>query len=69
MLMELPYGSKIKVLSPPELVGEWLVVDVCAACEARYWSDALPRFDFLMSAQVLPWAVPVRVEVYSNVQN
>jgi len=63
----LGYGSIVEVLSPDSIRGEYLVVDLCAGCEAYNWEDRTWRIDFLDTGQRLTWAYPVDLRFVSVV--
>lgn len=49
------YGDVIIVIAPDEIVGSYVVRDICTGCNASNWADNRPRIDFLDVQQRLPW--------------
>lgn len=57
---DIPLGSTIRVHSPKEMVGDYLVLDFCGDCIKP---EGHIYFDFLDNRPRLAWTVPMLVEV------
>lgn len=58
----IPFGSNVYVSAPPEIVGNYTVIDTCGACI----KNGLVYIDFLDSIQRLNWSVPVYATITFN---
>jgi hypothetical protein len=43
-----PFGSRLRVVSPAPIAGDYLVMDICPACDDYYNSHGVLFLDFLM---------------------
>lgn len=67
MLVRIPYGSIIHVLSPNSIMGDYTVIDMCMQCEPTFWApDYQYRIDFLDTVQRLDWATILTFEVVTS---
>lgn len=57
---DIPLGSTVRVHSPIEMVGDYVVLDYCGGCIKP---EGHIYFDFLDNRQRLPWTVPMLVEI------
>lgn len=57
---DIPLGSTIRVRSPKEMIGDYLVLDYCGGCIKP---EGHIYFDFLDNRMRLAWTVPMLVEV------
>lgn len=57
---DIPLGSTIRVHSPKEMIGDYLVLDFCGDCIKP---EGHIYFDFLDNRARLNWTVPMLVEV------
>ena len=61
----VPLRSWVHVSGPPEVAGDWFVMDYCGDCLRS--DRPLPNVDFLQSKQALPWNVPILIEIYPGI--
>jgi hypothetical protein len=57
---DIPLGSTIRVRSPKEMIGDYIVLDYCGGCIKP---EGHVYFDFLDNRMRLAWTVPLLVEV------
>lgn len=48
LLEKYPCGTELQVLTPPELIGIYTVVDICGGCEPNPRNDYKTDLDFLL---------------------
>jgi hypothetical protein len=53
------FGSVIHVTSPETIVGDYIIIDKCSACDLANWANRIDRIDFLDTKQRLAWAQTV----------
>ena len=58
----VPLFSIVRVLSPVDLIGDYLVLDYCGACTKSEYPD-LVWLDFLDDTQRLQWSADMQVEI------
>ena len=61
-LDRIPFYSIVRVISPPEMIGDYTVVDLCGGCIKAEYPDLI-WFDFLDDHLILNWSSDLVVEI------